>query len=171
MCLVYAMRCALSPDTQFPHTPHAHFARRANLPHPPSLASSGKSQAAFRASCLDEEGRFGRSSRTVGRGCDGRGWHVRRTWRTRTAKSCGPDPPTLESSPLVTNWQATVAIKPGAPRRSRISRKPLRRECRSVFGCTCRRLVCVLAHCCTRGSRVQRHPAFPAPSSIPRVQE
>jgi hypothetical protein len=44
------------------------------------------------------KGRFGRSSRTVGRGCDGRGDYVRRTWRTRTAKSRGPDLPTLGSS-------------------------------------------------------------------------
>jgi len=42
--------------------------------------------------------------------------------------------------------QATVAKKPGTPGRARISRKPLRRGCRSVFGCTCGLLVCVFAH-------------------------
>src|SRR6266851_3530226 len=68
------------PDGQLPHAPHARIARRANLPHAFALAPSGKSQRCSRPSRLDEEGRFGRSSRYVGRGCDGRGWHVRRTW-------------------------------------------------------------------------------------------
>src|SRR5262249_49227184 len=38
------------------------------------------------------------SSRTLGAGCDGRFGRVRRTQPGRTAKSCGPDSPTLESS-------------------------------------------------------------------------
>ena len=56
------------PDGQSPHTPHAQIARRANLPHASALATSGKSQRHFRPSRLDEEGRFGRSSRYVRRG-------------------------------------------------------------------------------------------------------
>ena len=40
---------------------------------------------------------------------------------SRTAKSCGPDSPTLESS-LADDREATVANKPGAPRRARSSR-------------------------------------------------
>jgi len=95
-----------------PHTRHAQFARRANLSHAFTLAASGKSQRSSRASRLDEEGRFGRSSRYVGRGCDGRERHVGRTWRTRTAKSRGPDLPTLGSS-LRAIPQVTVAKKPG----------------------------------------------------------
>jgi hypothetical protein len=68
------------PDGQFPHARHAQIARRANLSHMFALAPSGKSRRCSRASRLDEEGRFGRSSRYVGRGCGGRGGHVRRTW-------------------------------------------------------------------------------------------
>jgi hypothetical protein len=68
------------PDGQFPHACHAQIARRANLSHMFALAPSGKSRRCSRASRLDEEGRFGRSSRYVGRGCGGRGWHMRRTW-------------------------------------------------------------------------------------------
>ena len=46
-------------------------------------------------------------------------WRARRAWPVRTAKSCGPDPPTLGSSLCVTNAQATVAKKPGTPGRAR----------------------------------------------------
>ncbi len=41
---------------------------------------------------------------------------------SRTAKSCGPDLPTLGSSLWVTNAQAMEAIKPGTPGRARSSR-------------------------------------------------
>src|SRR5579863_5706242 len=47
---------------------------------------------------------------------------ARRAALSRTAKSCGPDTPTLVSSLRVTARQATVATKPGSPRRPR--RKP-----------------------------------------------
>src|SRR6185437_4418976 len=66
----------------------------------------------------------------------------------RTAKSRGPGAPTLASSLLVTNRQATEANKPGTPGRSRISRKPLRRGCR-LF-----RLPCVA---CVRKSALSLH--------------
>ena len=92
------------------------------------------------------------------------GRHVRRTWRTRTAKSRGPGPPTLGSSLRVTSSRATEAKEHDTPGRSPISRKPLRRECRRVFGCTCRSLVCVLsATCCTRdrGCNGTRHSLCP----------
>ena len=49
----------------------------------------------------------------------------------RTAKSRGPDTPTLVSS-LRSYPQATVAKQPGSPGRVRISRKPLRGECRVI---------------------------------------
>jgi len=73
-----------------------------------------------------------RTSRNVGAGCDGRfssqrASSMRTNEGSRTAKSRGPDTPTL-----VSRWRrcirispATVARKPGAPRRSRISRKPV----------------------------------------------
>src|SRR5258708_15855973 len=73
------------------------------------------------------EGRFARSSRTLGTGCSGR-CSVRRArmragrmMLTRTAKSCGPDAPTLASS-----WRSypltTVARKPGHRGEHEVSR-------------------------------------------------
>jgi hypothetical protein len=119
---------------QLLHMRHAQIARRANLSHVFALATSGKSERCFRASRLDEEGRYGQSSRYVRRGCDGRGWHVRRTGPARTAKSRGPGLPTLRSSlaTMLCITPATGARKPG-PRGDRdISRKPSRRECRLI---------------------------------------
>jgi hypothetical protein len=55
-----------------------------------------------------------RSSRTLGAGCGGRDGDARRAAPARTAKSCGPDAPTLASSFRgVIPAQATVARKPG----------------------------------------------------------
>jgi len=83
------------------------------------------------------QGRFGQSSRTLGAGCDGRKGGARRARPVRTAKSCGPDLPTLGSSlpigdvgpngPTRRDRQATVAKKPGTPGRTRISRKTIAR--------------------------------------------
>jgi hypothetical protein len=78
-------RCqdSLSADASPTHTRHAKIARRANLSRLVAVAVSPKSQASSTLSRLDEEGRYGRSSRNVGAGCDGRGWrrraHVART--------------------------------------------------------------------------------------------
>ena len=91
-----------------------------------------------------------RSSRTWEAGCDGRegaqrGLPRRRKHSLRTAKSCCPGTPTLVSSLADDDREATEANKPGTPGRPRIRRKPSRRECRRVFGCTCRLPVCVLS--------------------------
>jgi hypothetical protein len=54
----------------------------------------------------------------------------------------------------------TVAKKPGAPRRARISRNPPRRESRSASAgpvCSCAHLL----HHCTRDRGCQRAPGFP----------
>ena len=64
-------------DGQFAHKRHAKIARRANLSRVAAVADSPKSQASSALSRLDEEGRYGRSSRNVGAGCDGRGWRRR----------------------------------------------------------------------------------------------
>jgi hypothetical protein len=126
-----------TPKGHIPHTTYARIARRANLPHASALVLSGKSQPSSGASRLNEEGRFGRSSRYVGRGCDGRGWHVRRAWRMRTAKSRGPGAPGLAPSLRIGDVgpsgstrrepQATVTKTSWTPGRSRISRKTIAR--------------------------------------------
>jgi hypothetical protein len=80
----------------------------------------------------------------------------------RTAKSCGPDTPTLVSSLAVTIRETTGARKPGSPGRARRTPlKPPRREGR-MFGQSCgdcRQLFYLLA-----GHGCGLHPAFPAPS-------
>jgi hypothetical protein len=126
--------CTHLPDGQFPHARHAKIARRANLPQVSALAASGKSERSSRASCLDEEGRYGQSSRYVGRGCDGRGCHVRRTWPFADSEVAWSRPPDAEVklAMMLRITLATGAIKPG-PRGDRdISRKPSRRECRLI---------------------------------------
>src|SRR5674476_1195511 len=72
-----------------------------------------------------------------GAGCGGRGGADNERRVMRTAKSCGPDAPTLASS----SWEAsfsgmTVANKPGHWGERDISRKPLRGECRVLSGAT-----------------------------------
>jgi hypothetical protein len=57
----------------------------------------------------------------LGAGCDGR----IASWTSdvvRTAKSCGPDSPTLGSSFAVMIREVMVANKPGTPGRARSSR-------------------------------------------------
>src|SRR5580704_11311988 len=60
----------------------------------------------------------------------------RRSAWARTAKSCGPDTPTLVSSVACTKCDVTGARKPGPRGEREVSRKPLRREGR-MFGQTC----------------------------------
>jgi hypothetical protein len=66
-----------------------------------------------------------------GAGCGGRGRRCRRAALTRTAKSCGPDAPTLASSSRKATFAddgGKQARSPGRARRKPL--KPLRRECR-----------------------------------------
>ncbi len=100
-----------------------------------------------------------RTSRTLAAGCDGRIWRERRARAMRTVKSRCPDPPMLGSSSGRLPG-ATVARKPGAPRRPRISRNPLRRECRLCrLPCRCLRAQkCISLHA---GSRVRPASGIP----------
>jgi hypothetical protein len=66
-----------------------------------------------------------------GAGCGGRGGAFDEQRRMRTAKTCGPDTPTLVSSSRQ-GARATVARKPGHRGERVISRKPLRGECRVI---------------------------------------
>jgi hypothetical protein len=83
-----------------------------------------------------------------------------------TAKSCGPDIPTLISSLRgddLADDGGKKARSPGRARRKPL--KPLRREGR-VFRRTCGDYARVLYFICTRGCGCGAHPAFPAPSVI-----
>src|SRR5229473_7422315 len=83
----------------------------------------------------------------------------------RTAKSCGPDAPTLVSS-----WRATAddggkqARSPGRARRKPL--KPLRGECRVISGVTVVTMLVCFVLFRTRGCGCSGHPAFPAPSEF-----
>src|SRR5579859_6998631 len=105
-----------------------------------------------------------RSSRTLEAGCGGCVGVARRAARMRTAKSRGPVPPTLGSSLPEVIRQATVANKPGTPGRSRIRRKPSRRECRHVSAYLCDLLAFVLSTVASKACGCGQHPVFPAPS-------
>ena len=98
----------------------------------------------FRKLCLSPrvppplEGRFGQSSRTWEAGCDGRKGCARRARPVRTAKSYGPDPPTLGSSCAKQVFRSTtVAIKARTPGRSRISRNTIAQGMSDAFRRTC----------------------------------
>jgi hypothetical protein len=101
--------------------------------------------------------------------------------RSRTAESCGPDAPRLASSLQVSGVgpsgptrrypQATVTQRSWTPGRARRSLlKPLRRECR-CNGLTCGSYTHVLLHSYMRPWVRLKHPAFPAPSGLPRGRE
>jgi hypothetical protein len=98
---------------------------------------------------------------------------MRWTHLARKTSACGADGEVvLSRSPdaginsRAKELEGTVARKPGAPRRPRISRNPLRRGCR----------LCRLSCCCLRAQRCSllgtqghgcgQHPAFPAPSVL-----
>jgi len=76
------------------------------------------------------EGRCATSPTRGGHAVDADGAPDEGRWK-RTAKSCGPDTPMLVSSSR-SSARATVAKVQGSPRRSPISRKPLRGECRVI---------------------------------------
>ena len=84
---------------------------------------------------------------------------------SRTAKSCGPDAPTLASS----RWDdplTMVATKPGSPGRARRKPlKPLRREGR-MLRLTCGDYARVLSSFAREATGALSTPAFPAPSIL-----
>jgi hypothetical protein len=109
-------------------------------------------------------GRFGRSSRNVGRDAMDADGTLDEARRPRTAKSCGPDLPTLGSS--LKSLQATVAKTPGTPGRTRISRKTARAGNAGSFRRTCGDLLACFfhSHARLRVRLTRRHSLLP-PSS------
>jgi hypothetical protein len=79
----------------------------------------------------------------------------------RTAKSCGPDAPTLASSPREASFSGmTVTIKPVTGESTKETVKPLRGESRMIR----LNLWSYLRAFFARTHGCDRHPAFPAPS-------
>jgi len=110
-----------------------------------------------------------RSSRTLGAGCDGRGrCRYDERQRQRTAKSRGPDIPTL-----ISNWRdhppVMVARKPGSPGRAR--RKPLKPFAQGrpiAKGVPVVTEACVSFRFARKAMGAIFAPAFPAPSVFGR---
>jgi hypothetical protein len=103
-----------------------------------------------------------RSSRTLRAGCDGRFGAARRAASVRTAKTRGPDLPTLGSSPWTIS-RVTVATKPG--HRGERGHRPSNHRAGNA-GCSGVPVVtnaCAYYHC-ARGYGCIQRPAFPAPS-------
>ena len=97
-----------------------------------------------------------------GAGCGGRVGVARRATHMRTAKSCGPDPPTLGSSWRV-DPPATVANKPGHRGEHVIGVKTIAQGKSDCSGEPVVINSCAF-YFCTRGYGCIEHPAFPAPS-------
>ena len=137
---------------------HARFARRVNLSHPARLrrrANQWPQSARLvptRGAYRDRHGRWARDAMDA---------LLRETSAaTRTAKSCGPDLPTLGSSLCVTSAQSTVAKKPGTPRRARISRQTNRAGNAGCFGVPV--VTCLRAFLsCTQGCGCDRCTGIP----------
>jgi hypothetical protein len=147
------------------------FARRANSPQAVRVDRKRKSVADSRHPALIKRG-ASRSSRTLGAGCDGRGrCRYDERQRQRTAKSRGPDIPTLISS-----WRdhppVMVARKPGSPGRAR--RKPLKPFAQGrpiAKGVPVVTEACVSFRFARKAMGAIFAPAFPAPSVLGRTSE
>ena len=113
---------------------------------------------------LPHEGRFGRSSRNVERGCDGRGWRA----TTRRAIAYGEIVRSRSPDAGITladdRSQATVARQPGAPRRSRISRNTIAQGTPVVSAALWLLACAKCTFLCTQGSRVR--PASGVPCAL-----
>jgi hypothetical protein len=86
----------------------------------------------------------------------------------RSTKPCGPGTPMLVSSFAgLKSCEATVAKKAGTPGRARYKSSNIARGMPECFGCTCGDTrVRFLRYFLHTSLRVQRHPAFPAPSDL-----
>ena len=108
------------------------------------------------------EGRYGQSSRNVRRGSGGRVSAHRRSAGSVRRSRVVPTP--RRWCQACERSRATVTRTPGTPRRARNKSSNIARGMPDVFGCTCDQLVCVFLNYLHTSARVQRRPAFPAPS-------
>jgi hypothetical protein len=146
-----------------PHIRHAKSARRVTLPQPSSIAENRKFPHSLRHPA-STRGTLRPIVTKREAGCDGCVDCARRAQPMRTAKSRGPDAPTLASSWRKMNPPATEANKPGTPGRAHISRQTIAQGMPDCFGVPV--VTCLRAFFpCTQGCGCTRHPAFPAPSS------
>ena len=145
--------------------PSAHLARRATLPHPPPIAENQKNPYS-----LDHPASARGTLRPIvtkrEAGCDG----CDRRATTRRARSVRRS----RVVPTPRRWcqaagqapGATVTRTPGTPRRARYKSSNIARGMPDVFGCTCDRSCAFSSLPLHTRPRVQRRPAFPAPSGF-----
>jgi len=110
-----------------------------------------------------------RSSRVSGAGCGGRDHIVRRAMGSRTAKSCGPDSPMLESSlsmMIDRRWWLTSPVHQGE-REAAV--KTIAQGNAGCFGCPVVACVRKVHFLCTQGSRVQ--PASGIPCALLLIED
>jgi hypothetical protein len=109
------------------------------------------------------EGRYGRSSRNVRRGCGGRVGAQGEARVERSTKPCGPDTPMLVSTLRAQEPGGTVTKTPGTPRRARNKSSNIARGMPDVFGCTCDHSCAFSHYSCTRdrGCNGARHSLRP----------
>ena len=129
-----------------------------------------RSRSTFRVSHPVRGAGRDRHERAVG--CGGRGSCDGRAQAERTAKTCGPDTPTLVSSWREAKFPAGDGGKKArSPGRARY--KPVETTAQGKPDClrwTCM-LVCAFFRTdCTRDRGCSAHPAFPAPSSLARAE-
>ena len=140
------------------------FARRANVPRPASLIST-PNQRQHPVYPASARGAYALSSRNVRRDAmDALATQDERRVK-RTAKSCGPDAPTLASSVAEVSARRRWQQSPVTGESTKETVKPLRREGRIASAepvCSCAFLRCTV---CTRDRGCSAHPVFPAPSS------
>ena len=144
------------------------FARRANLSHRSSLIA----RANHRLIWPSRARKRGVSTVTKrwARGAMGATCH-KTSDAARTAKSCGPDAPTLAFKSRRSVCAAMVARKPGHQGEHDISRKAIAQGRPDCLRFTCM-LVCAFpVHHCARDRGCSAHPVFPAPSTVSGANE
>jgi hypothetical protein len=129
----------------------------------PSGCAVGQIRSTDSAVPRSQGGRFAIVTKR-GAGCDGRGGFKRRMKPWRTAKSCGPDTPTLVSS-LLDDQQATVAKEPGHRGEHEISRNTIAQGVPDCFGvpvvtCSCAFFICTRGCGCLLSTRHSLRPLF-----------
>jgi len=149
---------ARSPDGQIAAPPVQPPPQKYSCSLFAQITSTSPASRPERGAYRDRHGRWVRDAVDAGGAAD-------ESAGLRTAKSCGPDAPTLASSSrearLLGGDGGKQARSPGRARRKPL--KPLRREGR-VFRWICGDYARVLYLFCTRGCGCNGHPAFPAPS-------
>ena len=145
---------------------HLLFSRNVSIPRRKNKSVFENQKQAYISSrpALPTEG-VSRSLRHVARDAMDAHLPQKRAAGARTAKPCGPDPPTLGSSLVddesVRRWWLKSPVHQGE---RGVSRKAIAQGVPDVFGFTCSDYAGGPSLCCPLGYGCGQRPAFPAPS-------